>query len=160
MKKIKGDLIQLAKNGEFDIIIHGCNCFNTMGAGIAYQIAKHFPHAEDADMRTVQGDMGKLGKYSYAIEFFDDGSGSLIVINAYTQYTMAKSKDDVAVDYDAVRSVFKSIAELCAHSTNVRIGYPMIGAGLANGDWNVISSIIDEELDGLDHTLVVYDGSK
>ena len=32
----------------------------------------------------------------------------------------------------------------------------MIGAGLAKGDWNVMGSIINEELEGEQHTLVVY----
>ena len=39
---IKGDLIELAKKGEFDVITHGCNCFCTMGAGIAVPMAKEF----------------------------------------------------------------------------------------------------------------------
>ena len=39
-----------------------------------------------------------------------------------------------------------------------RIGSPMIGAGLAGGDWGIISNIIDECLEGMDHTLVVYNG--
>ena len=30
------------------------------------------------------------------------------------------------------------------------------GAGLAGGDWDTISSIINEELEGEDHTLVVF----
>lgn len=30
----------------------------------------------------------------------------------------------------------------------------MLGAGLAGGDWNEISRIIDSELQGLNHTLV------
>lgn len=37
-----------------------------------------------------------------------------------------------------------------------RIGYPRIGAGLAGGDWSIIGAIIDEELHGLDHTLVEF----
>jgi len=39
---IKGNLITLAKKGEFDVIVHGCNCLNVMGAGIAKQIKKTF----------------------------------------------------------------------------------------------------------------------
>jgi len=39
-----------------------------------------------------------------------------------------------------------------------RIGYPKIGAGLAGGDWDVISRIIDDELMDWDHTVVVFDG--
>lgn len=38
MKEIEGDLIQMALNGDFDIIAHGCNCFNTMRSGIAKTI--------------------------------------------------------------------------------------------------------------------------
>jgi len=37
MKIIKGDLIELIKKGYFDVVIHGCNCFCTMGSGFAKQ---------------------------------------------------------------------------------------------------------------------------
>jgi len=37
-QEIEGDLIKLAKQGEFDVITHGCNCHNIMGAGIALQM--------------------------------------------------------------------------------------------------------------------------
>ena len=33
MKTIQGNLIHSAQAGEFDLIVHGCNCFCTMGAG-------------------------------------------------------------------------------------------------------------------------------
>ncbi len=36
-----------------------------------------------------------------------------------------------------------------------RLGLSKIGAGLAGGDWEIISQIIDEELAGEDVTLVV-----
>lgn len=51
-KTTRGDLIKLAKKGKFDIIVHGCNCFCEMGAGIARQIKKTFPEAYRADMET------------------------------------------------------------------------------------------------------------
>ncbi|HBG21357.1 MAG TPA: phosphatase, partial [Desulfobulbaceae bacterium] len=37
-----------------------------------------------------------------------------------------------------------------------KIGYPKIGAGLGGGNWDRISAIIDEELAGEDHSLVLY----
>jgi O-acetyl-ADP-ribose deacetylase (regulator of RNase III) len=55
MKKVKGDLIKLAKEGAFDLIIHGCNCFGTMGAGIARTIKSQFPVAYTADLDTKKG---------------------------------------------------------------------------------------------------------
>lgn len=48
MKVIKGDLVELALEGKFDVIIHGCNCFNTMNAGIAKQIKRIFSEANEA----------------------------------------------------------------------------------------------------------------
>jgi O-acetyl-ADP-ribose deacetylase (regulator of RNase III) len=41
-QEIEGDLIKLATQGTFDVITHGCNCFCTMGAGIAPQMALVF----------------------------------------------------------------------------------------------------------------------
>ena len=38
MKIVEGNLLDMAVNGDFDVIIHGCNCFCNMGAGIALQI--------------------------------------------------------------------------------------------------------------------------
>ncbi len=75
----------------------------------------------------------------------------ITVINAYTQFNWRGS--GVLADYEAIRKAMQKIKSL--HSGN-RIGYPMIGAGLAGGDWDTIARIISEELDGEDHTLVEY----
>ena len=40
-----------------------------------------------------------------------------------------------------------------------RIAYPLIGAGLAGGDWKVISNLINEQLKNENHTLVEFDKS-
>ena len=40
MKEVAGDLIQLAYDGKFDVIVHGCNCECMMGGGIAKQIVE------------------------------------------------------------------------------------------------------------------------
>ena len=41
-KEVQGCLITKALNGDFDVICHGANCFCTMKAGIAPQMAKTF----------------------------------------------------------------------------------------------------------------------
>nr|WP_319493778.1 macro domain-containing protein [uncultured Desulfobacter sp.] len=147
MKSIKGDLIHLAKEGQFDLIVHGCNCFCTMGAGIAKQIQSQFPQAWEADLATASGDKSKLGSYSEAC--INTPSGRLYVINAYTQYHY--SGDGVLVDYDALSKIFRTLKK---QFSGLRMGYPKIGAGLAGGDWKIISEIIDSALDGETHTLV------
>jgi len=151
MNIIEGNLISLAQAGEFDVIIHGCNCQCTMGAGIAKSIKKAFPAAYKADVATERGDRDKLGSYSSA-EVMVAEEQSLIVVNAYTQFDFRRRKTP-NVDYDAIRAVFRAIK---TDFPNKRIGYPAIGAGLAGGDWEVISGIIDEELEGEDHKFVLY----
>lgn len=149
MKTQTGDLIQLAMEGQFDVIIHGCNCFCTMGAGIARQIKDAFPQAEIADLKTPRGDKNKLGTYSSAL--ISHKGHHFSVINAYTQYHFAG--DGVLVDYEAVQKIF---AQIKKDFSGQRIAYPKIGAGLAKGDWLVISKVIDQELRGENHTLVEY----
>ncbi|MCB9223339.1 MAG: macro domain-containing protein [Crocinitomicaceae bacterium] len=151
MRELVGDLIQLALEGEFDLIIHGCNCFRSMEAGIAKAIKTQFPEAFEADLKTVSGDLEKLGTISWAK--CHGYKGELIVVNAYTQYQFAGPAP--LVDYDAIRQSFRMIKE---HFSGLKIGYPKIGAGLGGGDWKIISKIIDEELIGEDHTLIIYGG--
>lgn len=148
MTTIHGDLIALAKEGVFDVIVYGCNCFHVSGAGVARCVRENFPPAYAADRATPEGDRAKLGTVSSAE--IETGHGTLIVVNGYTQFEY--SGNGVLVDYDAVRSVMKEVKK---RWSGRRIGYPRIGAGLARGDWSIISEIIEEELAGEDHTLVV-----
>jgi len=149
MNILKGDLIEFARAGRFDVIVHGCNCFCTMGAGIARLIRDNFPEAYQADLKTESGDKTKLGTYSRA-DIKNKGR-VFTVVNGYTQYDF--SGHGPLVDYDAVQNLFAIIKNDFA---NQRIAYPKIGAGLAKGDWEVISGIINKELKGENHTLVAY----
>lgn len=88
-KEVPGDLILLAKAGEFDVITHGCNCFCTMGAGIALAMKEHF----DCDRFKMEafiyrGDINKLGTIDYKLIdlFLNEENHKLVVINSYTQY--------------------------------------------------------------------------
>lgn len=160
MKVVKGDLIQMAKNGEFDVITHGCNAFNTMGGGIAKTIKAEFPEAYQIDCQTRKGDYRKLGTISTATFQINDKTDFLTVVNSYTQFKYWKDKNDdpmePLVDYDAVRKCFKAIKKQYG-GQNLKFGIPKIGAGLALGDWGVIAKIIDEEMEGEDVTLVIFE---
>jgi O-acetyl-ADP-ribose deacetylase (regulator of RNase III) len=149
MKIVQGDLIALALEGHFDVIIHGCNCDCAMGAGIGRSIRQHFPEAYAADAATKAGDLSKLGSYSMAV--CARGDSRVTVINAYTQ--AHPSGSGVLADYDAIRKVMRALKRDFAGS---RFGYPKLGAGLARGDWPSIAKIISEELRGEDHTLVEF----
>ncbi len=149
MKIIKGDLIKLALEGKFDVIVHGGNCYCTMGAGIAMAIKSEFPEAYEADCKTEKGSKDKLGTYSHAT--IEKNENKITVINAYTQHDY--KGPGIKADYDAIRYVFK---QLKSNYSGKLIGYPKICAGLAGGDSKQISKIIDEELINEDHTLVEF----
>ena len=155
MKEVAGDLVKLAKNGVFDVIVHGCNCECIMGGGVAKQIRQAFPKAYDADRGTTACDARKIGSLSLAKVRLNNGK-VLVIVNGYTQLLAGGQ-----VNYDAVRNVMKQVKQ---NFYGQRIGYPMIGAGRAGGDWDRIKEIIDEELKYEDHTLVwltpIGEGSK
>ena len=151
MKIVTGNLLKLAHNDELDVLIHGCNCFNTMGAGIAKQIKTKYPRAYDEDSLTIRGDKRKLGYYTAVIEQ-NKNNRTFIIVNGYTQYYYG-NKHGIPVDYNAIKELFKRIK---VRFTGLRIAYPKIGCGLAGGDWNIVSNIIDTELQGENHFCVVY----
>jgi O-acetyl-ADP-ribose deacetylase (regulator of RNase III) len=131
----KGNLLDLAEAGEFDIVVQGCNCFNTMGGGIAREIRERYPTVASVDMETVKGDYNKLGTWTEC----DAGEKSrFTVINAYTQYNMSKGTD--VFEYTAFELILQ---KLCHAYGDKRIGLPYIGMGLAGGDADVIMEQIE-----------------
>lgn len=151
MQTITGDILELAENGTFDVVVHGCNCENIMASGLSRQVKEQYPAAFEADrsftFRTLDE---KLGLISGTRVDRKDGSGYFHIINAYTQ--LHARGDGVLTDYRAVRSAFRNIKNNFIGS---KIAYPKIGAGKGRGDWETISQIIEAELKGENHTLVV-----
>lgn len=149
-EEIDGDLIAFTKEGKFDVITHGCNCFCAMGAGIAPQMAKAF----GADKFTLEqskyeGDKTKLGKIDW------EKINGTYIVNSYTQFGFsAMEKESIPLDYDALRTCLQRINE---QFKNKHIGLPKIGCGLAGGDWDIVKTMTQEELKDMSKiTVVIY----
>jgi O-acetyl-ADP-ribose deacetylase (regulator of RNase III) len=136
MEIITGNLIKLAQEGKFDVIVHGCNCFTTMGSGIARQIRDLYPKAYEADCKTVSGDRAKLGTFTKSVT--DEG---FVIVNAYTQYDFntGGANDDV-FEYEAFMQMLVALRKETIGG--LRFGFPAIGCGLAGGNKDVIYSLI------------------
>lgn len=145
-----GNLIEQTKNGEFDVIIHGCNSFHTMGLGIAKHIKTNFPEAFEADKKTGYGDKNKIGTFSEAT--VERNGHSFTIINAYTQYQYGNEKDQF--EYESFPQLLQSIKSKYG---NKKIGLPLIGCGLAGGDEVRILNMIKENFEGIDYKLVEID---
>ena len=153
LNKVTGDLIEMAKNGDFDVIVHGCNCFNTMGAGIALQIKNKLPGAALVDSETVRGDSSKLGNMTVSVHTSDFNT-KYWVINAYTQFFPGPN-----FDIEALKSVVKQIK---MNFPECRIGFPLIGCGIGGGHWPEVRRVLrrlHEGQKGIDVTIVQYNVS-
>lgn len=156
INEIKGDLIELANKGYFDVIVHGCNCQSTMKAGIAPQMAKAF--GCDKYSLELQGPtITKLGNIDFQTFVKGENQRLLFVVNCYTQIRYGKNHPDgdvVPFDYEAFTICMRKINSLFF---NKHIGMPKIGAGLGGGDWKRIKQIIEKTLIDCNVTIVIYD---
>ena len=134
LKQVQGCLLSLARAGEFDIVVHGCNCFCVMGAGIAKQIREEYPEAYAADCATFRSSPEKIGTYSFA------NTGKFIIINAYTQFRTSSFVCDV-FEYEGFAKILNTLASEYPSSN---FGLPYIGMGLANGDPSRIIPMIEK----------------
>jgi len=117
-------------------IAHGCNAQRKMGSGIAQAIRQQYPEAYEAYM---QGDM-TLGNVIVA------ETDGVTIFNCITQQYYGRNKNVRYVSYEAIAECIKKIDSMFAVWNNVcEVGFPKIGAGLANGDWEVIEKIIETE---------------
>lgn len=164
MKHTKGDLIELFKRGQFDVIVQGCNCGCNMGDGIAKTIKQEFPEAYEADLATPKFSREKMGTYSQAeIWRLRDNPGWTgkvplgTIINAYIQFHWrgAGPNNGPLCSYAAVTTVFRRLKNEFG-GKGLRFGVPAIGCARAGGDWNIVSKIIDEELEGENVTFVEF----
>jgi O-acetyl-ADP-ribose deacetylase (regulator of RNase III) len=135
---VEGDLLC----GGDDVIVHGCNCFHKMGAGVALQIARVYPGAYLADRQTSFKDASKLGTYSKwtgkNVNFPDK---EITVVNAYTQFNFGISGKKIPFDYKAFGRVLPQIR---GEFKEKSIGFPKIGCRLAGADWTIVEKMIND----------------
>lgn len=170
--EINGDLIQLARQGEFDVIGHGCNCFCTMGAGIAVAMKNTFG-CDKYNFESIEykGAYNKLGviegkKFNVSTKSIlpENYSGTctqelkypLTVLNCYTQFHYGKNHIDGIqnpLNYTALKMCLDKINY---YYKGLRIGLPKIGCGLAGGEWSIVKELIKECLCDCDVIIVNY----
>jgi O-acetyl-ADP-ribose deacetylase (regulator of RNase III) len=137
LKHTKGNLLDLAEASLFDVVVQGCNCFNTMGGGIAREIAERYPEVAHMDSKTQRGDYNKLGNWTSEVVIRKNGSVEFDIVNAYTQYNMSTGED--VFEYTAFQLILEKLTFVYPGK---RFGLPYIGMGLAGGDKAVIMPMI------------------
>lgn len=149
MNELQGNLITETLRGRFTVLVHGCNCYGVMGAGLAKQVAEAFPEAQSADRATPVGMRGKLGTCSIGMARRDDRWIS--IVNAYTQLTYWGPQP--RADYGALERAMRWVADAYRDRS---IGVPLIGAGLGGLEEARVRVILNECFEGIDATLVIF----
>lgn len=117
--------------GEFDVLINFCNCFCSAQN---IEIAKAFPEAVKADLKTIRGDIFKLGEFSsYKYKNLD-----LTIFNIYTSYEYRIAFTNF--EYTAFALCLRNICAVL--EGNEFIAIPRI----ENVKWNILEQIIKREL--------------
>lgn len=175
-KEVTGDLITLAKDGQFDVVIHGANCQCLMGNGIAPLMADAF--AVDhywKEGKSWKGDVNKLGTIDYGTFYTKKGEPCIAysvnkdneilqakgykkcyAVNCYTQFDIGRNTltgAPEAIDYEALILCLRKINH---EFKGLHIGMPMIGCGLAKGEWTYVKKLIENELKDCEVTIVIF----
>lgn len=173
---VQGDFLQNTDG----ILVHGCNCVGGFGRGIAGQIRSKWPSVARAHESWFKQNPGKdrmLGDVqilvgqgvqdwalnlpadksrkalSYIDQVLTELPPGLVLVNGFTQFYFGgdRTKHILYADYDAISAVFAKVAGF-ARIRQAHVNFPLIGAGLANGDWNEISPRIEAALAGVPST--------
>lgn len=156
-KEIEGNLIHLAIAGEFDVIAHGCNCFCTMGAGIAPQMAYAFDcHAFPLEHEDYSGDINKLGQIDYEFCYLGpENSKETAVVNCYTQYGPGFNHKENTIHALSYPALILCLQKINHTFKGKHIGLPyVIGCGLAGGDPVSVIELIKKNLSNMKVTMV------
>lgn len=144
MEILKGDIIEKACLGEFDVLIYPCTCFHLPTNLQGKKIRDTFTQARLLDKQTSKGDHNKLGCYSRAIidlrEFDYKLNKKLMVVNAYIYYSNRKP----LFEYKYLENILKLIKE---KYTGKSIALPIIGYGNKDISQDRIFQIIEKELE-------------
>jgi O-acetyl-ADP-ribose deacetylase (regulator of RNase III) len=138
VETVKGSIL----NAPQMYIAHGVNCQNRMGSGVAkvlfgkYPIVKSSYHKfiKSCEFLLINGQEDLLGMVELIL--VDEKKH---VLNCFTQEFYGYDKKKY-VSYEAIKKCF---TEIDGDNSIDEVAIPKIGCGLAGGDWEAVSIIID-----------------
>ena len=156
LKYIVGDATNPVGNGA-KIIAHIVNDAGKFGAGFSGQLSRKFPVVGSRYHNWFAGLGHEPPFWPGTIQLIEaDKDNRIYVANMLAQSGVKYSttKRDLVM-YDMLRNCL-SIVGIMSQGIDATVHMPMIGTGLAGGDWNKIEFIINEELVGQGIPTTVY----
>lgn len=128
------------------MIVHIVNNLGKWGKGFVLSLSKRYYSCRDAYLSLYENtDKPKLG---YVQIVCVDNDKKIYIGNMFAQDGIKKNKHDSKryVSYDALSECLAQVAEYCLINRIYSVQMPLIGTGLAGGNWDEIQLIVEREL--------------
>lgn len=160
MRIIEGNILGIRRG----IVCHQVNCQNVMGSGVAKALYTKYPNVKAEYHRYIEQTNHNfrasrsmslhpryfLGYTQFITSDKNFPSSEFVVANLFGQEYFGRDKTKVYTDYAALdnalaEAVRKRDAWFGNLEDKVEVYVPYgIGCGTANGDWNIVSKIIEK----------------
>lgn len=151
---VNGDIFQ----SDADIIVHQVNCQGVMGSGVARQVREKYPYVFQkyqelcSRYKAEHNEKGLLGTAQIVKT---DSNSMKYIANLFAQENFGYD-GKCYTNYDALRQCLALVSERFKHAS-IAIPY-LMACHRGGGDWNKVSKIIEEELEGCNVTFYKYTG--
>lgn len=151
IKEFKGDIFDYVQNGDY--VIHQTNYFGVMGGGIALQIKHQFPNVFDEYAKLcATKTMEQLLGQAQLVKTTHANGAKFTICNCFGQGDYGRVV--CYTKYDALENAMILVNK--AAPKDARILIPkFIGCGLAGGDWNIVSDMIQKVFADREEVLLV-----
>lgn len=150
----RGDLLSVRSG----ILLHGCNARGLMNSGVAKAVRAHYPGAYRAYLQAYQTRGLRVGE---VIPFEVPRSlPPLVVMNAITQLDCGREPGRLYLSYAGLQECLLHTRAYAQQQGLSVVHFPLIGCGLAQGDWSKVAPMIEDCLAGLETHLWVPVGQE
>lgn len=140
--------VQADHGGSTVFVPHVCNNIDLFGAGFAAYVAKNYPLVKDNYHMLGKTFLKNNFGYSQIIKVYTNNKykHELYFVNMIAQNGTINHNNKRPLNYFALAKSMNSIAQTINSLSHERIEIhaPKFGSGLAGGNWNFISDLIDD----------------
>lgn len=145
--------IKAEQNGATVFIPHVCNNIDLFGAGFAESITNKYPEVKENYHMLGKNFLRQNLGHSQIIKIKEDNKykHSLYVVNMIAQNGIRSSSNNRPLNYAALVKSMVQLSQFIHINTGyskqtetVEIHAPKFGSGLAGGNWNFISDLIND----------------
>lgn len=140
---IIGDATQPAVSIESGgvIICHVCNDIGLWGKGFVVPLGKKYPQAKESYLEKHDTNNLRLGETDIVHVSKTDSGKDIYVANMVAQHRVRSKREPTYVPFrlEAFQSCLNTVYQFAAsQSPKLEIAGPMMGSGLAGGNWHEI----------------------